>query len=118
MAGYLRHAHEQTLITTIEEGRAETKDEFYRLLEERGQRDWEARKRRLFEELGGRLGVENRAVAEMKMSSYGRGGLGVSSCSLCGDCVVLMGIIGKHKRPGGSKPGADAEAAHLRAANR
>ncbi|KAL1685920.1 Nup93/Nic96-domain-containing protein [Schizophyllum commune] len=79
VAGYLRHAHEQTLITTIEEGRAETQDEFYRLLEERGQRDWEARKRRLFEELGGRLGVENRAVAEMKMSSYGRGGLGAST---------------------------------------
>ncbi|KAL1745889.1 Nup93/Nic96-domain-containing protein [Schizophyllum fasciatum] len=81
VAGYLRHAHEQTLITTIEEGRAETQDEFYRLLEERGQKDWEARKRRLFEELGGKLGVENKAVAEMKMSTYGKGGLAASTSS-------------------------------------
>lgn len=79
VAGYLRHAHEQTLITTIEEGRAETQEEFYRLLEDRSQKDWEARKRRLFEELGGRLGVENKAVAEMKMSTYGKGGLAAST---------------------------------------
>ncbi|KAF8588475.1 NIC-domain-containing protein [Ramaria rubella] len=54
VAGYLRHAHEQTLISTIEEGRRETEAEFYHVLEERVRRDWEARKKRVFEELGGR----------------------------------------------------------------
>ncbi|KAF4572443.1 Nuclear pore protein [Pleurotus pulmonarius] len=53
VAGYLRHAHEQNLISTIEEGRKQTQTDFYRLLEDRSQRDWEAKKRRVFEELGG-----------------------------------------------------------------
>jgi len=68
VAGYLRHAHEQNLISTIEEGRKETQDEFYRVLEERSQRDWEAKKRRVFEELGGREVGENKAMAEVKKS--------------------------------------------------
>ncbi|GJJ09412.1 hypothetical protein Clacol_003634 [Clathrus columnatus] len=52
VSGYLRHAHEQTLISTIEEGRRETETEFYQVLEERTRRDWESRKKRIFEELG------------------------------------------------------------------
>lgn len=52
--GHLRHAHEQTLISTIEEGRRETQEDFQRVLEERNRKDWEARKKRIFEELGGR----------------------------------------------------------------
>jgi nuclear pore complex protein Nup93 len=52
--GYLRHVHEQTLISTIEESRRETQDEFYRVMEERVRRDWEAQKKLIFEELGGR----------------------------------------------------------------
>lgn len=54
VTGYLRHAHEQTLISTIEEGRRETEAEFYHVLEERVRRDWEARKKRVFAELSGR----------------------------------------------------------------
>ncbi|OCH83853.1 nucleoporin-interacting protein NIC96 [Obba rivulosa] len=70
VAGYLRHAHEQNLISTIEEGRKETQEEFYRVLEERERRDWEGRKRRVFEQLGGRVGGENRAVSELKKSMH------------------------------------------------
>ena len=77
VAGYLRHAHEQNLISTIEEGRKETQEEFYRSLEERSSRDWEAKKRRVFEELGGRVGVENRAMAELKKSFHGKSSLAV-----------------------------------------
>ena len=91
VAGYLRHAHEQNLISTIEEGRRETQEEFYRVLEERGRRDWEARKKRVFEQLGARVGGENRAVAEMKKGSHGKGLLSVSFADFCsvsrGDCV-------------------------------
>ena len=73
VTGYLRHAHEQNLISTIEEGRRETQEEFYRTLEEHGRREWEAKKKRVFEELGGRLGGgENAAVSDFKKSSYGR----------------------------------------------
>jgi nuclear pore complex protein Nup93 len=52
--GYLRHVHEQTLISTIEESRRDTRDEFYRVMEERVRRDWENQKKLIFEELGGR----------------------------------------------------------------
>ena len=78
ITGYLRHAHEQNLISTIEEGRRETQEEFYRTLEEHGRREWEAKKKRVFEELGGRLGGENAAVSDFKKSSYGRNILAVS----------------------------------------
>ncbi|KAG1838201.1 Nup93/Nic96-domain-containing protein [Suillus subalutaceus] len=54
VAGYLRHAHEQNLISTIEEGWRETQEPFYRLLEERSHKGWEAKKRRVSEELRGR----------------------------------------------------------------
>ncbi|KAF8060888.1 Nup93/Nic96-domain-containing protein [Lyophyllum atratum] len=75
VAGYLRHAHEQNLISTIEEGRKETQEEFYRALEERSQRDWEAKKKRVFEELGGRVGGDNRAMSELKKSTHGKNSL-------------------------------------------
>ena len=57
VSGFLRHAHEQNLISTIEEGRRETQEDFYRSLEDRRRRDWESRKKRIFEELGGRSGT-------------------------------------------------------------
>jgi nuclear pore complex protein Nup93 len=78
VAGFLRHAHEQNLISTIEEGRKETQEEFYRVLEERSQKDWEAKKKRVFEELGGRVNGENRALAELKKSFHGKSSFTVS----------------------------------------
>jgi nuclear pore complex protein Nup93 len=81
VAGYLRHAHEQNLISTIEEGRRETQEGFYRLLEGRSRKDWEAKKRRVFEELGGRSNSDNKALAEMKKSFHARGSLSVRDAS-------------------------------------
>ncbi|KAF8665105.1 hypothetical protein AX16_000572 [Volvariella volvacea WC 439] len=78
VAGYLRHAHEQNLISTIEEGRKETQEESYRLLEERSQRDWETKKKRVFEELGGRVNGGNKALAELKKSFQGKSSLATS----------------------------------------
>ncbi|KAG6816414.1 hypothetical protein H0H87_006151 [Tephrocybe sp. NHM501043] len=66
VAGYLRHAHEQNLISTIEEGRKETQDAFYRALEDRSHRDWEAKKKRVFDELGGRAAADNRELKKSK----------------------------------------------------
>jgi nuclear pore complex protein Nup93 len=66
VAGYLRHAHEQNLISTIEEARRETQSELYRVLDERVRRDWEAKKIRVFEELGGRVDGESVAIADSK----------------------------------------------------
>jgi nuclear pore complex protein Nup93 len=77
VAGYLRHAHEQTLISTIEEGRKETQQAFYRMLEERNQKDWEAKKRRVFEELGGRVGGDSKAMTELKKSLHSKNSLTV-----------------------------------------
>lgn len=81
VAGYLRHAHEQNLISTIEEGRKETQEEFYRVLDERGRRGWEAKKRRVFEQLGGRVGSENKAATDLKRSYHGKNSLTVRLCS-------------------------------------
>ncbi|KAF9482410.1 nucleoporin-interacting protein NIC96 [Pholiota conissans] len=76
VAGYLRIAHEQNLISTIEEGRKETQEEFYRVLEERSQRDWEAKKKRVFEELGGRVSSTDRSAVELRSSVLGKSTLG------------------------------------------
>jgi nuclear pore complex protein Nup93 len=70
VAGYLRHAHEQNIISTVEEVRKDTQQEFFNVLDERVRRNWEATKKRLFEELGNRTGAENKALAEMKKSGF------------------------------------------------
>ncbi|KAI5989751.1 nucleoporin-interacting protein NIC96 [Pisolithus albus] len=44
VAGYLRHAHEQNLISTIEEGRRETQEAFYSLLERGAEKTGRRRK--------------------------------------------------------------------------
>jgi len=82
VAGYLRHAHEQNLISTIEEGRRETQEDFYRGLGEKSHRNWEAKKKRVFEELGGRATGDNRALAELKKSSHGKSALMVNHLPL------------------------------------
>lgn len=69
VSGYLRHAHEQGIISTIEEGRRETQMEFERVLNERVRRDWEARKKKIFEELGERATL----LPESRHSTWGHG---------------------------------------------
>ena len=81
VAGFVRYAHEQNIIATIEEARKATQDSFYRFLEEREQEDWEERKKRVFEQLGDRVGTgDNKAVNEMKRSMHGKSLLSVSCC--------------------------------------
>ncbi|KAI5474853.1 nuclear pore complex protein Nup93, partial [Pseudohyphozyma bogoriensis] len=50
--GYLRHTHEQTIISSIEEGRRQTTADFYRNLDGQMRKEWEKQKEKLFEELG------------------------------------------------------------------
>lgn len=50
--GHLRHAHEQTIISAIEEGRRATVRNFYKTLEVNMRKDWERQKELVFEELG------------------------------------------------------------------
>lgn len=92
VSGYLRVAHEQNLISTIEEGRKETQEEFYRVLEERSQRDWEAKKKHIFEELGGRVGGDNRAISELRSSTHGKSSIMVSSPSLAPTALIFLKI--------------------------
>jgi len=49
------------------------------MLEERSQKDWEAKKKRVFEELGGRVGGMNMGAVELRKSAYGKNSLLVSS---------------------------------------
>lgn len=77
ISGYLRHAHEQNVISTIEEARRETQEEFYRVLEDRSRREWEARKKRVFEELGGRPGGDNGSLVLRNKTPQNRSALTV-----------------------------------------
>ena len=71
--GLLRHAHEQSLISAIEEGRRETEAEFYRVLDERVRRDWERRKKRIFEELGVKTdSIMTSAESDNSLNVFGR----------------------------------------------
>ncbi|KAG8703494.1 hypothetical protein FRC09_004138 [Ceratobasidium sp. 395] len=73
VSGYLRHSHEQTLIACIEEGRRETEQEFYRVLDERVRRDWEVRKKKIFDELGKfNAGESARGGSNLRASALGR----------------------------------------------
>ncbi|KAJ7070195.1 nucleoporin-interacting protein NIC96 [Mycena amicta] len=56
VAGYLRHAHEQKSHINHRGGR----------------RDWEAKKKHVFDELGARVGGENKAMTELKKSFHGK----------------------------------------------
>jgi nuclear pore complex protein Nup93 len=91
VVGFLRHAHEQNLISTIEEGRKETQEQFYRMLEERSRKDWEAKKKRVFEELSGRTSGENRAIAELRKSFHGKSSVVSSSLSLLPHLILFTG---------------------------
>ena len=66
------------MISTIEEGRRETQEEFYNMLEERGRRDWEARKKKIFERLGGRSGSVAKINGDLRKSTKGGSTLSVS----------------------------------------
>ncbi|KAH9822442.1 Nup93/Nic96-domain-containing protein [Melampsora americana] len=50
--GYLKHEHEQSIIASIEEGRRQTVQDFYQLLNKSLRQNWEQQKELLFEELG------------------------------------------------------------------
>jgi len=52
LEGFVKHSHEQVIISAIEEGRRSTQKEFYRRLEEGSRRNWEKQKEGLWEELG------------------------------------------------------------------
>ncbi|KAE8233911.1 hypothetical protein CF326_g1051 [Tilletia indica] len=50
--GYLKHRHEQIILSTIEETRKKTIDDTLDSLDRSFHRDWERQKRKIFEELG------------------------------------------------------------------
>ncbi|KAK0555403.1 nuclear pore complex subunit [Tilletia horrida] len=50
--GYLKHRHEQIILSTIEETRKKTMDDTLNSLDRSFHRDWERQKRKIFEELG------------------------------------------------------------------
>ncbi|BGP26679.1 nuclear pore complex protein Nup93 [Rhodotorula toruloides] len=72
--GYIRHTHEQAIISAIEEGRRATTSDFYRNLDVKMRRDWEKQKEKLFEELG-----RHQPAAGPSTETPRRGGGGASS---------------------------------------
>ncbi|KAG8959138.1 hypothetical protein FRC03_008401 [Tulasnella sp. 419] len=81
ISSYLRHSHEQSLISAIEEGRRETENEFYRVLEERVRKDWENRKKRIFEEIGLSVAPVGEERAGGDINAFGKSRLGPLSAS-------------------------------------
>ncbi|BGP34324.1 nuclear pore complex subunit [Rhodotorula toruloides] len=71
--GYIRHTHEQAIISAIEEGRRATTSDFYRNLDVKMRRDWEKQKEKLFEELG-----QHQPAAGPSTETPRRGGSGAS----------------------------------------
>lgn len=69
--GFTKHAHEQTIISAIEEGRRATVDNFYKTLEMNMRKDWERQKELVFEELGRHSA---NAVASTSTSALSRTG--------------------------------------------
>ncbi|KAJ3858761.1 nucleoporin interacting component Nup93/Nic96 [Lentinula novae-zelandiae] len=53
-------------MNTIGHGRKETREDFYRMLEDRTARDWEVKKKRLFEQLGASVPVAASTTSTMK----------------------------------------------------
>lgn len=76
--GFIRHAHEQNLIATIEARRKKTQEDFYRFLEQKQSQEWEERKKRIYDAVGEKSGSENKAVDELKRSRHGKSLLAVS----------------------------------------
>ncbi|KAH8101571.1 nucleoporin-interacting protein NIC96 [Cristinia sonorae] len=77
--GFLRHAHEQNIIATIELARQSSQRDFYAFMEQKQKESWEERKKRIFEKLGDRVGGENKAVSELKQSKLGKSLLSAST---------------------------------------
>ncbi|GAA5858920.1 hypothetical protein JCM8547_007156 [Rhodosporidiobolus lusitaniae] len=81
--GYLRHTHEQAIISAIEENRRATTSDFYRNLDTRMRRDWEKQKEALFEELGRHQPGAVAGVAETpRRGAGGRTGFDTGSPSV------------------------------------
>ncbi|EJT98918.1 NIC-domain-containing protein [Dacryopinax primogenitus] len=75
IASHLRHAHEQAILSTIEETRRDTAQSFWRSMEEKIGRDWEEKKKRVIEELA--TGDERRTL-ESSGTSWGNRSLAQS----------------------------------------
>ncbi|GAA5823921.1 hypothetical protein JCM11251_003347 [Rhodosporidiobolus azoricus] len=79
--GYLRHTHEQAIISAIEENRRQTTQDFYHGLDTRMRRDWERQKEKLFEELGRHQPLASGASGMKETPRKGRGGFEAGSPS-------------------------------------
>jgi nuclear pore complex protein Nup93 len=99
--GFLRLVREQNVIATIDEARRTTQADFYRLLEERTIQDWEDKKRRVFEQLGARLGGEGaaKAVGALGRSQAGRSALHVGVSSPDGHIGILNALQASTSTP-------------------
>lgn len=72
LQSYLRHTHEQVILSAIEEGRRETLRDFHRNLAKAQTRDWEFQKLRILEELGQHQSTER--GQETRLGNSTRGG--------------------------------------------
>ncbi|KAL4399838.1 nuclear pore complex subunit [Malassezia pachydermatis] len=61
LEGYIRHEHEQVILSMIEEGRRSALDDFHTGLGRSLHRDWQAQKQRILDELGQHRGSEDAA---------------------------------------------------------
>ena len=68
MDGFIRHEHEQVILSMIEEGRRSAQEDFQQDLSRSLHRDWQTRKQRILEELGQHRTLDNSSQASFRRS--------------------------------------------------
>ncbi len=68
MDGFIRHEHEQVILSMIEEGRRTAQEDFQQDLSRSLHRDWQTRKQRILEELGQHRTQDNSSQASFRRS--------------------------------------------------
>ncbi|KDN50351.1 NIC-domain-containing protein [Tilletiaria anomala UBC 951] len=99
--GYLKHEHEQVILSAIEEGRRETIRDFYRNVDRTLHRNWEKQKRKIMEEFG-----SFQPGASISASAFGasRGAaVAPGETSVSGATSFVTGVIAGASNGGGSR---------------
>lgn len=80
--GYVRHEHEQVILSLIEESRQQTLTDFQHELHRSLHRDWQSQKRRILEELGQHRTDESTFARSVSAAPRGSSSRGDSSTSM------------------------------------
>lgn len=116
---YLRHSHEQIILSAIEEGRRETLADFHRGLAKAQVRDWESQKAHILEELGQHHALQREEFSQTLSQSH-LGGMSGPVAGFQGNrsFVSSQYDLGDHQTLMGNSTGNSRVAKYLNAVER